>query len=668
MNRSLTSFPADLRHSEDSTEMITHHKSLLEHYASSDEVAHTCARFLRGEQYTPEELKLFKAKSKSPVVFNRLKVFARTMVGAFLQNKYDVKFTPVEKGDSALAEVMEKVRIWQSGVCQDRKWIPDIVLRAYTMGRAYAECWMEVIPGKPARMHTKLLPTLAVHWDPESRDLISRKDAAFVDVDSWMSIEQLIDAFPARKELILSGAIARASSEGFEAVPDIEKFQASAQYRNGRHRVVERYYKVRKKKYFAFVDGARIEIQRDDIPQFEWDYPDARVYNESGMELYLAVAAEGLGINKYLFNGPYHCTPLDPATNEMMWPIVELVAESIEGVPQGFIEPMIDPARLYNAMMANLAHSSKHASSQAKLIDASGFISDEEAKLAATHHSDADMGFFVRPGRVNDSIKPIEHSSVTVDTYRGMSFAAEFMQDVSSTPPAMQGIQEGANTSGRLNQQRIEQSYVQLQTFVSNYRTFLEVLYKLRYSYTREYYDDEMVIRITQEGAKGDPEELTLNATAIEPDGRGGARLTTLNDVNSMIFDITVEDSTRTPTFRAQLMSQITDLIQSNAVANDPVLGAALFGEFVEVSDLSPETKEMVHEYNTLMRQNELNRKTMELQKAQVDAQLAQLNVQQQQQQLEVGETTAELNQMGQLQQLAQNEAEQTFEGAFPPM
>jgi peptidoglycan hydrolase CwlO-like protein len=97
------------------------------------------------------------------------------------------------------------------------------------------------------------------------------------------------------------------------------------------------------------------------------------------------------------------------------------------------------------------------------------------------------------------------------------------------------------------------------------------------------------------------------------------------------------------------------------------VLGAALFGEYAELSDLSGDTKELIKNYNTLLQQWEVTKKELEQAKAQLDTQQQQLQVQGMAQQQEQQGVANEMQNYGQMQALAQAEAEQTMGAMQPP-
>ena len=66
---------------------------------------------LAGNMWTPEEVLLFKRKKKAPVVINDLKPAERTILGLFIQNKYDVKFSPREEMQD-ISDVLNKLYAW----------------------------------------------------------------------------------------------------------------------------------------------------------------------------------------------------------------------------------------------------------------------------------------------------------------------------------------------------------------------------------------------------------------------------------------------------------------------------------------------------------------------------------------------------------------------------
>jgi hypothetical protein len=663
----------DLAKSTNSQELVDHHRYVIQFYENRNVKRKRSFDFVRGAQHSPEELDQYRIKRKAPIVFNQLKATERTILGMFLQNKYDVKFSAVEPGDQDIATVLEQLRIWESNRNDDLNKDLNTVREAWAGGTGYQECYVDVQPGKQPVIKTQNMNPFAVYFDPTSTDLIARKDARFVDVDSWMSEEEMVKQWPQSAKWIREGLRAfSANSNGYEAVNKaVDRDHESRIERNGEYRVTERYFRLNKRVFFFLneVDGSRTNIEQEDIEAYQEDYPGNQVQSEDKEELWLVVACEAivqgaagkefeadnnplkvegeetdnLGL-QYLYQGKYHAQPVDPMDGKIIWPILELAAETLNGEASGFVEHQIDPQRVINSMIANKAHSAKHASSQAKLIDYTAFKDEKEAKAASKYHSDADRAFQVKPGRLTDAMAPIENRKVTPDNDESYMAAMEFLDKVSSTPPALQGQNEG-NVSGVLNAQRIEQSHIQLQVLIKNYRQFLRLKNVLRYAYWREFYTEEMVFKViepTEEMKQSGQDFMTLNQQVPATDAYGyeipGA-VNVLNDVNALTYDIVVDESQKSTTYRYKTQSQISEMMQSPAVQQDPVLGAYLFEEWARLSDVSEDVKEKIKQHSSI---------------------LAQFNAAQRQQEGAQGE----LNMQQQEQQMAQAEAEQT---AFSP-
>lgn len=668
----------DIAKSTNSQELVDSHRYVIQFYENRNKIRRRAHDFVRGKQHSEDELEQYRIKRKAPIVYNQLKTSERTILGMFLQNKYDIKFTAVEPGDQDMSDVLEQLRIWESNRNDDLNKDLSTVRDAWAGGTAYQECWVETAPGKDPVIRTQNLNPFAVYFDPNSKDLISRKDAAFVDVDSWLTEEEMVEKWPESADFIKEGLRAYSpNSNGYEAVNKaIDQDHESRIERNGTYRVTERYFRLNRKVFFYLneKENVRTNIDKEDLEAYKADYPSHRVQSESKEELWLAIACEAVvqglagsdykaenqrlkvdneededavdGL-QYLYLGPYHSQPVDPADGKVIWPIIEMVAESLNGEPQGFVEHEFDPQSVINSMIANKVHSAKHASSQSKLIDYTAFKDENEAKAASKYHSDADRAFQVKPGRLSDAMAPIEHKQVTQDNDDSLGLAMEFLDKISSTPPAMQGQNEG-NVSGVLNAQRIEQSHIQLQVLIKNFRQFLRTKNMLRYAYWRQYYTNEMVFRVLEpsdEMKQNGQDFMVLNQQVPAKDPYGyeiPGEVEVLNDINSMVYDIVVDESQKSTTYRYKTQSQLAEMMQSPAVQNDPVLSAYLFEEWAMLSDVNDKLKDKIKAHSSIL--------------VQWNQQQQQMQLQQQQQQLGQGD----LQQQQQMQQMAQAEAEQT--------
>lgn len=111
---------------------------------------------------------------------------------------------------------------------------------------------MEVTPGKKPRIIVENQNNFAIYPDPNRRDLINNSDCEFIDRVSWMSRSQLADAIPDKEDEILSGLPDPAATAHEQTRVFADRTHECQNYRNGKHKVIERFYKVRKKTGSAF--------------------------------------------------------------------------------------------------------------------------------------------------------------------------------------------------------------------------------------------------------------------------------------------------------------------------------------------------------------------------------------------------------------------------------
>jgi len=627
-------------------DLITHHGYVVEYWRPFNNNREVNHNFVRGNQYDPKEIAQGRDKRKDLIVFNNIKASERTILGLWLQNRYDVEFRATKPQADDISEVLQQLDAWESDQQEDDMLDVEIVRQAWAGGNSFQECFMEVVEGKKPQMYTVNQNAFSICWDPESRELITRKDAQFVDRDSFQNYRELLERFPDKKKIIEDqlGA-SHDSDDGYEEVQVYaDRDHEDRKERNGEYLVTERFYKVPGKLYFAEVDNMRIDIDKEDLKQFKAEMPGVPVQIEDVDELWLAIVCEEVSTTEYLYNGPYHCQPRDPRTKEIIWPILEMVAESLSGMPQGFVDHERDPSRVINKMITNILSSATHAAAAAMLIDPTAFISDTEARLAARHHADSDRSFLVKKGRTGDAMQPIAKSGVGQDHQYALDYSLSFLKEVTSTPPASMGQEEKAGVSGKLNEQRIQQGFTQLQPMMKNYRAFIKQRAKLRYYYWRTYKTEEETFRIidTEEPSTNPFQTINKMVPEMDATGRWTGAIKKLNDINTAIYDIHIRESVKSPMYREKQLRFIDNLAQSNFIKNDPGLAGALLAEALRLSDAPEKTKENLKKYSTLIQKAEMGKRQAEQQLAQTEKQ------------------GKELDNIQKMQEIAQTEAQQT--------
>jgi hypothetical protein len=623
--------------STDANDLWYHHQQVRTYYSDLNTKKREAFDFLRGVQWNDEELNRFRQLNKAPVVLNGLKTSERTVIGLFLQNRYDVKFSPFEPNDQNISDILNSIYIHTEN---SQNWAfkdIEVIRQAWACGLAYQEVYMDVEPGREPRMCTNVLNPFAVYFDPESRDLITREDALFVDRETWVTPEYLSDKFdiPLNELEALIDDTVRKDGEVYRDLS-----HETLDRRNGRIRIVERFYKsYRKILYIIDAEMNRIEVPPEAREQLK--SLGQEVYRDREETLNLAIMCPAYNTGKYLFNDEYHNQPRDVSSQKIIWPILEMVAESLNGDPSGFVLPQAGANKVTNSVMSTIVHAAKHAASTAYLRK-KGAFDDETAKLFDANHTNADEVFPVNEEvPLSEAVLPIpKGEGASRDNYQALEIAMGFQEQVSSTPPAIKGMTENASTSGILNAQRIEQAFVQLQVLIANWKHFMRRRAQLCQYYWRTYWTYEKTIRII--GQDGQQDFLTINSQEPELDAMGNqtGAIVKANDVSTAEYDAVIEDSYRSATYREKTQQQIAQLISMPGINADPVLAGMLTLEFARVSDLSQDLKDFLKKHSSVMAQKV----------AQEQAQAAQ---------------SGQIQNAQGMQQLAQAEAEQTApEGA----
>ncbi len=554
-----------------------------------------CYDFLSGNQWTDEEREVAKQKKKALVEFNKLIPSKRAFVGAMLQQRYDVKPSPRTPQSQNKSDIYAAVYHWQADTCDVKYKDPQVITNAWAGGSSWQESYVEITPGKKPRVICTNQNDFAMYPDPNRRDLVNNSDCEFIDRISWMAKDAIVEAFPDMEAEIEATLQTFVNISYDETKTYADRTHEWENIRNGKFKVIERFYKVRKKNWFGEQGGNRIDIGQDaDLEtrtQFKQDYPDHKLYFEREELLYLAIACPAMG-QMFLYNNEYHCQPRDVVTDRIMFPFVELVDEDLNGQPAGHVAPQIGPIKVLNSLAVNTIFAVKNAAGQGHIISADHFdeqtATDMEENLA-----DGSRSFRKKPSAPpGPGVDLIPQGGAPRDNNSLMSFVSDFAIEVSSTSPQMKG-ETVSSESGVLNEQRIQQSAVQSQVFTNNYMSFMTRRAKLWKYYWKEYFKAEDIIPILDKKDENDPDWIEINK--IVQDEFGNVQtMNSLDDADA--YDICFEDSYRSPTMRDKILKQISQLQQNGATANDPEMASFLNYIFITTSDLSQQLKSKAKE------------------------------------------------------------------------
>lgn len=176
----------DLSTTKDARDFFQHHREVVSYWRPKMSSRQRAADLVRGKIWTAAEHKEAKKRNKNLLEINTLKPQERTILGLMLQNKYDVKFAPREPTDQPMSQIYEQLREWDSFTQEDDHKDVDLLRNGWGLGAGYQECWMMTGPGQRPSMRTANVNPFAVYPDPNSCIPITRTDARFIDIVSWV--------------------------------------------------------------------------------------------------------------------------------------------------------------------------------------------------------------------------------------------------------------------------------------------------------------------------------------------------------------------------------------------------------------------------------------------------------------------------------------------------
>lgn len=604
----------NLHRSVSAQDLIGAHLNVQTWYMPQRTMLEKLYDFMRPETMWDEEEKAELRRKKKPVVaFMRLKSSERAFIGNMLLQKYEMKAAPAEPSDQNISDVItvlyKKVAHDNSVRYRDIGLLRD----AWVGGSAWQESYVEVGPGRKPRIVIRNQNNFAIYPDPCRRDLVTNSDCRFIDRKGWYYKDDLISAYPDKQEII-EETLPNATSITYQqdGKPWADRQHEQMQQRNGQHAVVERFYRVWKRRYDSIdlKTGKKSTVGHDfDAAQREeWkaQNPGATLCSEPEEFLYLAVAC--YGVSEYLYNGPYHVQPRNPKTGRIMFPLLELVDEDVGGVPTGHMEHMVGPQKAINAMAVNTIAQAKAAGGVPLVGDSDAFDEDAQDDIGA-NISDGPRVFWKKKGAPKGSgLTPVSMGATGPDTQKTLNFAEQVLEDNSSMPPAMKGMAEG-NVPAALNEQRVQQAAAQSMVAVANYQNFLMQRAILWCCYFAEYWDFQDVVRVVEKSDPNGPDYITINELVQDAWGN----ITRRNNLKDLLnYDIVFEESWQSPSMREDTRRQIAKIMESGAVKGDPVLSSFLQYYFVLLTDAPQDFKNFFREHSQVIQAQEKEKQTRE--------------------------------------------------------
>lgn len=504
-------------------------------YKQWQQEAKTAWNFYDGQQWTAEERAALQEVGQAPIVINKLASKIDSIAGTEVEARTRILFRSRSGnvGEEQTARALTDLALYVS----EQANLPQEVSNVFKAGLVTGIGWLDVsVENAPegVRIIAQAEDEMSVVFDPLSRraDL---SDSRFVARERWLSADELQRLFPdtaGQAGLLLSGAQARGIYQSPMALGTTNYIDSE----RGLVRVVEVQYKQTE---------LRFRVKRTDGSEYltfdkkqAYAQAGATVSSEYAPRIYVGYFAD----NVLLSHAPL-ALPIEGFT---LIPYVYKRAKS-DGRPYGLVQSAIDPQRELNKRRSKAMH----------LLNTAQVIADIDAvddpNLLAKEAARPDGMILKRPGK---ELRILRNSDLAGTQVSVMEQAGRDIQEVLGVFDEVIGKESNATSGIAIRTRQLAGTRNQLFAFDA-LRQLKSKLGRYLLSLMRQYFTDEMVIRITDD--LNAPRNVKLNEKIRLANGE----TITVRDVRLGQFDIVVEEVGDVLSGRQVELEQLALLMQS---------------------------------------------------------------------------------------------------------
>ena len=538
--------------------------------------ADKCADYYDGNQLDNDAADKLKERGQPPLITNFIKPTVDTVLGLEAKTRTDWIVRAEDDGISEpdLAEAMSiKLKHAEIESRADRA-CSDAYAAQIKAGLGWVEVSRDSDPFNPAhRVSYVHRREISWDWRSEKPDL---SDARYLVRRRWVDVEQAIGMMPQYAELF------RHSVNGWAG------FDPTMEQPTG---LIQSWSAQRDTKLSSsdWSDQMRRRVCLNEIWYRKWvkahvmKLPNGRVLEfDLNNPAHCEAVVMGVGVVREAvfqrvrlawYCGPHYLFDIPSPYQHKSFPYVPFFGyrEDLTCVPYGLIRSMISPQDEINA----------RKSKQLWLLNSRRVIADSDA---VTDHATAmkevarpDAYIQLNPNRRPNSKFEVQDGAILAPAQgQALAEAKQEIAEASGVHKAMMG-QSSQSSSGLAINSLIDQGLTTLSEINDNFTFARRLVGELLFSLVQE--DLSSAPAVVKLGSGSSERHIMLNQQAQDPE-TGDA--ITVNDVSKLRARIVVDDVKSTPTYRMQVMTQLTEITKSLP----PEAQAAMADLWVEASDL----------------------------------------------------------------------------------
>lgn len=538
--------------------------------------ADKAADYYDGNQLDPETLAELEEKGMAPLLTNLIKPTVDMVLGMEAKTRSDWRCIADSEEFQDVAEAFsQKLHEAERETRADRA-CSDAYAGQIKTGLGWVEVSREADPFRyPYRVSTVHRREMFWDWVAKEPDL---SDARYVVRKRWFDLDLVALHFPKYKD-VLSAALGRWGGNWITAATESATLANAFDQERGMTVSDFEWINPRRQRiclfeiwYRTFVRGKILRLP-DRVVEFDPKNQYHRFAVEQGMVApETAVYAR---MNLSIWAGPHRI--YDGKSERKRMPYVPFwgYREDLTNTPYGLIRGMVSPQDEVNARRRKLMNilSSKRIVADSDALDTR--INSLRDVVDEVSRSDAVVA--LNPSRKNaNGFKVETELGLSEQQFQIMEESKKSLQEAAGVYQAMLGKDSNA-TSGFAINSLVEQGTTTLAEINDNYRYSRRLVGEMMVDLIR----DDMVGRPIQvvcgEGAR--KRVIILNQPVQDPET---GMIDTINDVSKTQVKVALEDTPSTPSYRAQQLQMLGQVIQSMP----PEAQALMAPSYLEMTEL----------------------------------------------------------------------------------
>ncbi|MCK2097527.1 hypothetical protein [Thauera aromatica] len=545
--------------------------------------ADRCAAFYDGNQLTVDEREEYARRGIEPVVINQVKPLINSLLGLEAKTRADWRVQADSDEQQDLCEAMS-ARLFEA----ERETEADMACsEAFAQQIKSGIGWVSVLRnadpfGYPYRVEDIDRSEMYWDWHARKRDL---SDARYVMREKWYSTDTVCAYFPEHAAMIRAAASGwapeylelRHLDDMLARAYDTET--ASGWYDQDWRHTDTRMVCLRELWYRVPVSGKVITLPDGRTVEYDKKNPVHVLAVKEGFATVKAAVFTRLRVS--LWVGPHKLQDEDYGSNKLPYVPFWGYREDRSRVPYGIVRDLIPLQKEINARRSKLQWllASKRVMADSDALDQNyNDFSDLTEEVARP-----DAVIVTNPARRNANAISIDNDlSLAGQQFQVMHDAGDQMQKVAGLYNAMLGTTDGAK-SGTAIQSLVDQGNGMQADILDNYRfARRQVGQRLLELIAQDMAGKEVTVMAGEEGRQ---KPVVLNRPVI--DALTGIEYRE-NDVSKALFKVALADVPSTPTYRAQAMTMLAEVLKGLP----PQLQAALVPYYLESTEI-PKRREM---------------------------------------------------------------------------